>query len=485
MSNGEAYDLIVVGAGSAGTRAARWTASNYPGTKVAIVELPFGFVSSDEVGGAGGTCVIRGCVPKKLLVYGSEFSHYYQEGVGFGWGETAPPHDWTVLMAKKAKEVERLNNVYNNLLDKAGVERLEGKGKLVDANTVHVALAAGGERLLQGKHIVVATGGRAVVPDIPGKEHGKTSDHALALENLAPGSDVVVVGGGYIAVEFAGIFNGLGAKVHLMYRRPKPLRGFDEECRDQVAENLAASGITVHPECSPKELVENEDGTYTYHYTSPAGDGSINASFVMFATGRKPNSENLGLEDVGIEVDKTGAIVVDEVSRTNVPSVYALGDITNRMNLTPVAIMEAMALSKTIFGKEPTRPDYDHVASAVFCQPPLATVGWSEEEAIQNLAGNIDVYVSKFKPMKMSFSEHPVKTLTKIIVDADSDKVVGVQMVGVDSAEIMQGIAIALKAGATKKTFDSTVGIHPSSAEEFVSMRSKARTVQGKGTAKL
>eukprot|EP00193_Tetraselmis_chui_P018236 CAMPEP_0177784728 /NCGR_PEP_ID=MMETSP0491_2-20121128/19888_1 /TAXON_ID=63592 /ORGANISM="Tetraselmis chuii, Strain PLY429" /LENGTH=476 /DNA_ID=CAMNT_0019305579 /DNA_START=143 /DNA_END=1569 /DNA_ORIENTATION=+ len=474
----EEYDLVTIGAGSGGVRASRWTAANY-GKKVACIELPFGFVSSDSVGGAGGTCVIRGCVPKKLLVYGSAFQDDFQDAVGFGWGSQNPGLDWKKLIEKKSAEVQRLNATYGKILAGAGVEHIEGRGKLIDAHTVEVTTADGSKKTLKSKEVLIATGGSAVKLDIPGAEHGITSDHALALEEF-PEKEIVILGGGYIAVEFAGIFNGMGAKTHLVYRQPTPLRGFDHECRDQVAENLAKRGVNIHPRCNPVKIEKRGEGDLLFTLKDHEGkESTINCALVMFATGRKPNIANLGLEDVGVKMKSNGAIEVDEHSRTNVPGVWAIGDVTDRINLTPVALMEGMAFSKTAFGDEPTVPDHKDVASAVFSQPPLGTVGLSEEDAIATLSGPIDVYVAKFKPMKNTLSGRDEKTLMKMLVHKPSDRVVGIHMVGPDAAEIMQGLGVAMKMGVTKKVMDSTVGIHPSSAEEFVTMRTPTRTVEG------
>eukprot|EP00210_Caulerpa_lentillifera_P000990 g953.t1 len=476
------FDLIVIGAGSGGTRAARFAAANY-NAKVAIIELPFGFISSDTVGGAGGTCVIRGCVPKKLLVYASHYAEDFEDSVGFGWSASRPPHSWKSLVSSKGTEVQRLNGVYNKLLSGAGVRCFEGKGRLLDAHTVHVSFAVGGEQRITGKTILISTGSKAVKLDIPGKEYCITSDEALALDDLPPESTVAIVGGGYIAVEFSGIFNGLGASVHLLYRKPFPLRGFDQECRERVAENLTLRGVNLHPNCQPQQVVKNGDQTYTLHYTEADGSTqTIQANFVMFATGRKPYFKDLGLENAGIAIEN-GVIQVNDISQTNIDNIYAIGDVTSRMDLTPVALMEAMAFVKTIFGGERTSPDYSYVPSAVFCQPPLATVGYTEEKAIQTFSGELDVFHSNFRPMKNTLCGRVEKTIMKIIVHVETDKVVGVHMVGPDAAEIMQGIAIAIKAGATKAAFDSTVGIHPSSAEEFVTMRQKTRRVMGTGMA--
>lgn len=485
MATTEEYDLVTLGAGSGGTRASRFAAQYY-NAKVAVVELPFGFVSSDDVGGAGGTCVIRGCVPKKLLVYASAFNEEFGDAVGFGWLAQRPGHDWKSLIANKSKEISRLNSVYVNLLKNAGVDYLEGKGSLVDAHTVKVTKPDGSEVLLKAKNILIATGGAPTRLPIEGAELAVTSDEALSLDNL-PDKSVLIVGSGYIAVEFAGIFQGLGAQVHLMYRADKPLRGFDEECRGQVSENLSKRGVQVHAGQLPTKIVKSGEGSYTVTYRagSDGPEQQLEVGLVMMATGRHPRVKGLNLEGLGIEQDSHGAIRVNELSQTNVSGVWAIGDVTNRINLTPVALMEGMAFAKTCFGGTPTKPDYQNVASAVFCQPPLASVGLSEEQAIKELSGPIDVYVSKFKPMKYTVSGRDERTLMKLLVHAESDRVIGCHMVGPDAAEIMQGLGIALKCGATKAQFDATVGIHPTAAEEWVTMRTKTRQVQGTGSAKL
>ncbi len=502
------YDLVTIGAGSGGVRASRIAASQY-GAKVAIVELPFGLVSSETVGGAGGTCVIRGCVPKKLLVYASEFMESFQDAGGFGWTPPTTNHAMASLLERKAKEIERLNAVYVNLLKNSGVEYIEGKGVVLDPHTVEVRMTDGAVMRLRAKNILIATGGHAVKIDIPGAEHAITSDEALVLENIVK-EDIVVVGGGYIGVEFAGIFNGLGARVHLMLRGEYPLRAFDHECRTVVLENLTKRGVQVrapsrdphayphartlthsptdtrqvHTGCTPSRIEKLANGKHLLYCNTPSGEiKQMEVSQVMFATGRKPNSRNIGLEQAGVVLDdRTGAVAVDDYSQTTVSSIWAIGDVTNRLNLTPVALMEGKALAKTMFGGVPTKPDYDNVPSAVFCQPPLGTVGMSEEKAVQTLSGDIDVYVSKFRPMKNTLSGRDEKTLMKMLVHVPTDRVVGCHMVGGDAAEIIQGLGIALKCKATKAQFDSCVGVHPSAAEEWVTMGSATRRVSGMGS---
>ncbi|GAB4821380.1 hypothetical protein N2152v2_008426 [Parachlorella kessleri] len=476
------YDLVTIGAGSGGVRASRVSSASY-GAKVAVIELPFGFVSSETVGGAGGTCVIRGCVPKKLMVFASEFSEAFEDAAGFGWGVQNSGINLKQLIASKGKEIERLNKVYGTILKNAGVEFIEGRARIVDPHTVEVKESGGSVRHLHTKNILVATGSHAVKIPIPGAEHCITSDEALVIDEYSTNS-IVIIGGGYIAVEFAGIFRGLGAEVYLMYRAPLPLRSFDEECRAIVSENLEKRGIHVLSECNPTKVEKQHDGTYTLHYTDKAGQpNTVTTGRVMMATGRKPNTRGLGLEEAGVETDpKTKAVVVDEYSHTNVPSVWAIGDVTDRMDLTPVALMEGKALAATLFGGKPTIPCYENIPTAVFCQPPLGTVGMTEEQAVELLCGEIEVYVSRFKPMRSTLTGRDERTFMKMLVHVPTNKVIGCHMVGPDAAEITQGLGIALKCGATKAQFDSTVGIHPSAAEEWVTMSSPARRIQGKGS---
>ncbi|KAG1659727.1 hypothetical protein FOA52_012267 [Chlamydomonas sp. UWO 241] len=486
-SSGEfQYDLICLGAGSGGVRASRFASQLYD-AKVAVVELPFGFVSSDTVGGAGGTCVIRGCVPKKLLVYGSQFAEEFRDASGFGWsGVEGASHSWEAMIGEKDKEIKRLNSVYGNILKSAGVTQLEGRGTVVGPNTVQIVCTDGTTQTLSAKNILVAVGGYPTRLPIEGAELCITSDEALALLSL-PDGPVAIIGAGYIAMEFAGIFNGMGKETHLVLRGDAVLRGFDAECQTQVQENLAGRGIKLHTGATPVRVTR--DGAYgltlVYAPKDSGPEVSMEVGTVMMATGRKPRTADLGLQSLGVDMETDGTIKVDEYSRTNVPGVWAVGDATSRVNLTPVALMEGMAFAKSCFGGELTTPNYDGIPSAVFCQPPLASVGYSEEAAVAKLAGNLDVYVSKFRPMRNTLSGRDEKSLMKMIVHAESGRVVGIHMVGPDAPEIMQGMAIALKAGATKQVFDATVGIHPSAAEEFVTMRSKTRTVCGTGTAKL
>ncbi len=357
-----------------------------------------------------------------------------------------------------------------------------GGGGRVEVAPVGGAAGDRAPRVLRAKHILVATGGRPARLEIPGQELAITSDEALVLEKLP--KKIVIVGAGYIAVEFAGIFAGFGAEVHLVYRRDLPLRGFDRELRECVAENLAKRGVHLHPQTNPLSLERGSSGGgVRVQLKEGAGDVvAVDACECMFAVGRVPNVAELGLEEAGVEL-KGGAVVVDDLSRTSAPGVWAVGDCTDRLNLTPVALMEGMAFAATACAGVPTKPDHNNVACAVFCQPPLAKVGLSEEEAVEACSGPIDIYVEKFRPMKHTVSGRDERSIMKLVVDADSGRVLGAHMVGADAPELMQGIAVALKCGATKAQFDATVGIHPTSAEEFVTMRTKARQVQG--TAKL
>jgi len=445
------------------------------GAKVGICEMPYNPIASDTAGGAGGTCVLRGCVPKKLFVYCSEYPEAFRDAQGFGWSISgAPTLDWHTFLAKKNAELSRLNGVYLSLLKNSGVEMHEGRGVLVDAHTVEVA-----GRRITAKNVLIATGARAFVPKFDGSDLTIISDNALELTEVP--KSIAIIGGGYIAVEFAGIFAGLGSEVHLFYRQPLPLRGFDKEVRKFAAEQFAQNGITLHPMRSPESLVRNSDNTLTFTAHCSAGHEpsvTVQVDHVMAATGRRPNVHGLGLEAAGVELTSGGAIAVDSYSRTSTPNVWAIGDVTDRMALTPVALMEAMAVTKSIFGGgELAAPDHTNIATAVFSNPQIATVGLSEEEAVGK-CHNVDIYTSAFRPMRNTISGAPGRTLMKLLVASDTGVVVGAHMVGPDSAEIMQGIGVAVKLGVTKEQLDSVVGIHPSAAEEFVTMRSVTRQVR-------
>lgn len=444
------YDLFTLGAGSGGVRASRISASY--GARVAVAEERY----------LGGTCVNVGCIPKKLLVYASQLREEVEDAAGFGWNVGPRRHDWKALIANKDREIERLNGVYARLLDDAGVDRMEGRARLVDAHTVDVD-----GRRVTAEHILVAVGGWPHVPDIPGIEHAITSNDAFHLDALP--SRVVIVGGGYIAVEFAGIFHGLGAQVTQLYRGPLFLRGFDDDIRQALAEEMHKS-IDLRFDANPAAIEKAPDGTLRVILES--GE-RLETDAVMYATGRRPLTTDLGLEDAKVETGPSGEILVDEYSRTSVENIWAIGDVTDRIQLTPVAIHEGMCLAATLFKGTPTSPDHEKVASAVFSQPPIGSVGLTEREARER-HGEVDVYRSQFKELKHTLSGRDTRTTMKLVVDPKTDRVLGAHMLGAHAAEIIQGVAIAVKCGATKAQFDATIGIHPTSAEEFVTMREKS-----------
>ncbi len=441
------FDLITLGAGSGGVRASRM-ASGF-GARVAVV----------EESRVGGTCVIRGCVPKKLLVYAAHFGEDFEDAAGYGWSVADAAFDWPTLIANKNAEIDRLNTVYKRILADAGCTLIEGRGRVVDANTVAV-----GGTTYTAERILVAVGGWPSLPDIPGVEHAITSNEALELESLP--RRMVIVGGGYIAVEFAGIFAGLGVEVTQIVRAGNILRGFDEDIREALATEMRRKGVNIRCETLVRSIAVNDDGSYSLRL---AQGEFIDTDLVMYATGRRPNTAGLGLEEAGVALDANGAVVVDANSRTSVPSIFAIGDVTDRMNLTPVALAEGRAFAETEFNANPMTVDYDDIPTAVFSQPPVGTVGLTEEEARRR--GPVRVYASRFRPMRHTLAGREERTMMKLIVDADSDRVLGAHMVGPDAPEIVQGLGIALKCGATKAQFDATIGIHPTAAEEFVTMR--------------
>lgn len=445
------YDLITIGGGSGGVRASRFAAQRH-GKKVAVIENMR----------IGGTCVMRGCVPKKLMVYASHFAHDFEDSQGFGWQLGDNHHDWSKLIASKDAELDRLEGIYHRLLREAGVDEITGKGVVTGPHSVEV-----NGKTITAEHILVATGGWPHLPDIPGIEHAITSNEALDLPKRP--NHVVIVGGGYIAVEFAGIFHALGAEVHIIIRADNILRGFDRTMRDALRVELENQGIKVHSECVVKSIEKTESG-YSLRLDQVE---MMDTDLVMYATGRKPNTTNIGLEDVGVELDKNGAIVVDEYSKTAVDSIYAIGDVTDRVQLTPVALAEGMALVRTLYDGVPTSMSYENIPSAVFSTPPIGSVGLTEEDA--RLNHNVEIYQSSFKPMKHTLSGRNEKSVMKLIVDKDTDKILGAHMMGIDAPEILQGIGVAVKAGATKADFDSTIGIHPTAGEEFVTMREPLR----------
>lgn len=442
------YDLITIGAGSGGVRATR-LAGGY-GARTAIAEKSR----------IGGTCVLRGCVPKKLLVYGAHFAHDFEDAASYGWSIESADFDWPRLIAAKNRELDRLEKVYESILTTNSVEVLRGTAVLADPHTVEVD-----GTVKTAERILIATGGWPLMPDIPGIEHVITSNEALDLLQLP--RRIVIVGGGYIAVEFAGIFNALGVDVTIVIRAPKILRGFDEDVRDTLADELRKKGITVRGGTEVNAIEKTADG----YSLSVSGGETLETDLVMYATGRKPNTANIGLEAAGVELNPKGAVVVDEWSKSSVDSIFAVGDCTDRVNLTPVAISEGRAFAETQFNGKSIRVSYENIPSAVFSQPPIGSVGLTEDQARER--GAVDVYISRFRPMKHTLTGRDEGIMMKLVVDAASDRVVGCHMVGADAPEIVQGLGIALQCGATKAQFDATIGIHPTAAEEFVTMRDK------------
>jgi glutathione reductase (NADPH) len=444
------YDLFVIGAGSGGVRAARVAA--IAGARVAVVE-------EHRV---GGTCVIRGCVPKKFMVYASEFSHHFKTAEAYGWtvGETS--FDWPQFIAAKDQEIARLSGIYVRNLQNAGAELLHGKGVVIDPHTVEVA----GKRYTT-QRILIATGGRPWMPrDLAGVEHAISSNEAFHLEDLP--KRIVIAGGGYIAVEFAGIFNGLGVDTTIVHRGPNILRGFDDDIRAHVTDEMGKRGIKVLLGCQHTAIEQTAAGLISHVNNGHPAESDV----VMFALGREPYVEGLGLENAGVKLGENGAIVVDEYSRTSVDSIWAVGDVTDRINLTPVAIREGHAFADTEFNNKPTSFDHDTVAVAVFSQPPVGSVGLSEADA-RHKYGKVDVYLSRFKPMKYAFIGGEERCLVKLVVDAATDRVVGCHVVGPDAPEMIQMAAIAVKMGVTKAQWDSTCAVHPTLAEELVTLREK------------
>ena len=449
------FDLFTIGGGSGGVRASRISAAL--GARVGVAESTHW----------GGTCVNIGCVPKKLMVFASELLEDMEDAEGYGvhLGH-APRFDWKTLIANKNAEIARLNGIYVNLLKKAGVKIYSGRAHLLDAHTVAIVHPDGEMTRVTAERILIATGGKPVRPSEPGAELGVVSDDVFYLEDLP--KRVMVAGGGYIAVEFAGIFNGMGAETHHIYRRDVPLRGFDDDMRATVVREMAKKGVkqifgTII------DRIERANGALRCSLSN--GD-TVEVDLVLYAIGRTPAVEGLGLEAAGVKLNERGAIVVNDELQTSVPNIYALGDVTDRINLTPVATAEGMALAHTLFGDGTHRVDYEGVPSAVFSQPPMATVGLTEAEARARYDA-IDVYFSDFRPMKRILPNRDEHCAIKLIVDQATDRVIGAHMVGMESGEIIQGVAVAMKAGATKAQFDQTIGIHPTIAEEFVTLREK------------
>jgi glutathione reductase (NADPH) len=449
------FDFFVIGAGSGGVRAARMAGQR--GARVGVA----------EAAALGGTCVNVGCIPKKLYSYAAHYRYGFEEAAGFGWDAGEPRLDWDRLKANRAREIGRLNGVYEQLLRGAGAEIIRGWARLVDAHTVAIE-TTNGTRTVTARHLLIATGGTPSVPELPGRELALTSDHMF---DLAPfPKRLAVVGGGYIACEFASIFQGLGAQVSLLYRGEQVLRGFDDEVRDFIAKEMRGNGIDLRVDTDVSALTASGDGV-----ALALGDGStLDAGAVLFATGRVPNVAGLGLEAAGVRQRADGAILVDGHYTTSVPSIHAVGDVTARLQLTPVALGEAMVVVDRLFGERKRSMDYEYVPTAVFTHPNIGMVGLTEAQARKRF-GKVRIFRSDFKPLRHTLSQSTERSLVKLVVDPDSDRVVGLHMVGPDAGEIVQGFAVAMRAGATKAVFDTTIGVHPTLAEEFVTLREATR----------
>jgi len=443
------YDLFTIGAGSGGVRASRMSASF--GAKVAVAEERY----------LGGTCVNVGCIPKKLLVYASHFGDDFGDAKSYGWTVGESHFDWAQLIANKNKEIQRLNGVYRRVLSDAGVTIIEDHAEVIDEHTVTI----GGKRIT-AKYILVAVGSWPMVPEFPGWEHAISSNEAFYLPSLP--QRVIIVGGGYIGVEFAGIFHGLGARTTQLYWNELFLRGFDGDIRSTLAEEMRKRGVDLR---FKSDIVKIEKVENLLRATLTDGT-VIEANQILYATGRVSKTPRLGLENAGVNLKGNGAVIVDEYSKSSVDNIYAIGDCTDRLMLSPVAIAEGMAIANTLFNNKPTKPNYFNVPTAVFSTPPCGTVGMTEQQArASNL--DVDIYKSVFKPLKHTLTRRDERTMMKLIVDRTTDRVLGCHMVGADAAEIIQGLAVALNCGATKAHFDATIGIHPTAAEEFVTMRTK------------
>ena len=447
------YDLFTIGAGSGGVRASRMAGQF--GARVGIAE-------NYRI---GGTCVIRGCIPKKLLTYAAHYAEDLEDARGYGWTIAGASFSWPALIENKNREIARLSGIYADVLAKAGVTVIEGTAKLLDAHTVAI-----GERRVTAQDILIATGGWPGKPAIPGIEHAITSNEAFELPALP--RRVLLVGGGYVAVEFAGIFRGLGAEVTLSYRGEQILRGFDDDLRRHLRGEMEKKGVRVLLASDVSRIARRADGTLEAAVSGLPGN-ILACDTVLYATGRTPNTARLGLAEAGVRLDEEGGVVVDGFCRSSVANIYAVGDVTHRIALTPVAIREGAAVATTLFGGIETPVDHDDVPSAVFSQPPVGTVGLSEGKAVAKL-GKVDIYKASFRPLRHTLSGRDERTLMKLVVEAATQRVVGAHMVGAEAPEIIQGIAIAVKAGLTKAQFDATVGIHPTAAEEFVTLREKS-----------
>ena len=483
------FDLFVIGAGSGGTRAARIAAGH--GARVAVAEERF----------LGGTCVNVGCIPKKLFVYASHFAEDFEDAAGFGWrcspeaasnrGAESPAFDWSTLVANKDREIERLNGIYRGLIEGAGARLYDARATIVGPHSIDVAGST-----VSARYILVATGGEPTLPDVPGIEHAIRSDDVFYLDRL-PGR-LIVVGGGYIAVELAGVFAGLGVEVTQLYRGPLFLRGFDDDIRRALAEEMRKRGVDLRFDAnvSAIERIANGAGggagVRAFLAAPGGGEGArgagvdpemLEADLILYATGRHPNTAGLGLENAGVATARNGSVVVDAWSRTNVEHVYAVGDVTDRINLTPVAIREGHCFAETVFNDNPISPDHDDVPTAVFSQPAIGTCGLTEAEAAARYP-IVDVYLSSFRPLKHTLTGRDQRSVMKLLVDAETDRVIGCHLLDPDAAEIVQGVGIAMKCGATKAQFDRTMAIHPTAAEEIVTMRTPARrTRQGEEAA--
>ncbi|MCG5061605.1 MAG: glutathione-disulfide reductase [Limnoraphis sp. WC205] len=444
------YDLFVIGAGSGGLASSKRAASY--GAKVAIAE-------NDLV---GGTCVIRGCVPKKLMVYATHFSHYYKDAVGYGWSEVEPSFDWKKLVDVVDKEVRRLSELHIGFLEKAGVELIRGYAKFIDPHTLEV-----GDRKVTADKILIATGGHPIKPDIPGIEHSISSDDMFLLSEQP--KRFAVWGGGYIGVEFAGILNGLGSQVTQIIRRDFILNGFDQDIRSNIQEGMSKHGVNFLTNTTIEKIEKTDEGL-KITLTGEQAENPLIVDQLLCATGRKPNLGGLMLENAGVEVN-ADAIAVTPDSQTSQPNIYAVGDCTDRVNLTPVAIAEGRAFADTEYGHMPRLISHENIATAVFSQPEAATVGMTEEQAKEKFGEAIKCYKARFRPLFHSLTGSDEKVFMKLVVESNTDRVLGAHMVGKDAAELIQGVAIAVNMGATKKDFDNTMGIHPSSGEEFVTMR--------------
>ena len=447
------FDLFVIGAGSGGVRASRMAASF--GAQVAVAEELY----------LGGTCVNVGCVPKKLFAYAAHFAEDFKDAQGYGWDQSDTTFSWQRLVENKNTEITRLNGIYHNLLTGAGVTLVNGRAQLVDSHTVAI-----GDKTYSAERILIATGGWPFIPEFPGREHVISSNEVFYLDQLP--KRCVVVGGGYIAIEFASIFQGLGCDTSLLYRGEQFLRGFDQGLRDHMVVTMQNKGMDLQFNTDVAKIDKQADGTL--HIELKNGE-TLDADLVLYATGRRPKLDDLGLENTAVELDEQGFIAVDKEYQTNDPAIFAIGDVTNTIQLTPVALAEGMALARRLYQPDEYRPvDYEDIATTVFCIPNIATLGLTEEQA-RAKGHKLDIFESRFRPMRNTLAGNSEQSFMKLLVDQSTDRVLGIHMVGPDAGEIMQGLAVALKAGATKAVFDATLGIHPTAAEEFVTMRTPTR----------